>query len=186
VHWGGYYATALDIEVDPERRCLAAASPTLPFSDWKKRNESDWRLKRIESDWLRCDGTPVAVKCASVSWWACGKRRRKNSPCMRVDVLVMAGRKVRNVLIVSVLLHIAIDLALRCNMQRRVDVLRVDQAPILQEVADTPLSVSRMVHERCVRFACPSERERVPFIKKITPRAPTKPNSRKPARLAIP
>jgi hypothetical protein len=30
-----------------------------------------------------------------------------------------------------------------------------------------------------------TERERVPFIKKITPRAPTKPNTRKPARLAV-
>jgi hypothetical protein len=32
-----------------------------------------------------CDGIPVAVKCASVSRWACRKRRRKNSPRMRVD-----------------------------------------------------------------------------------------------------
>jgi hypothetical protein len=29
VHWGGYYANALDIEADPQRRRLAAASPTL-------------------------------------------------------------------------------------------------------------------------------------------------------------
>ena len=68
---------------------LAAASPTWIFSGW-------WNaacLKRNDSDWLRCDGTPVAVKCAWVSRWACRKRRRKNSPCMRVDVLVMAGIK---------------------------------------------------------------------------------------------
>jgi len=56
---------------------LAAASSTLLFSDWKNAA----RLKRNESDWLRCDGTPVAVKCASVSRWACRKRRGKNSPC---------------------------------------------------------------------------------------------------------
>jgi hypothetical protein len=31
----------------------------------------------------------------------------------------------------------------------------------------------------------PWHRERVPFVKKITPRAPTKPNTQKPARLAI-
>ncbi len=33
VHWGCYYATALDIEVDPQRCCFgtAAASPTLLF-----------------------------------------------------------------------------------------------------------------------------------------------------------
>ena len=44
---------------------------------------------------------------------------------MRVDVLVMAS--------------IDIDLALRSNKQRRVDVLRVCQAPILQGVAATPI-----------------------------------------------
>jgi hypothetical protein len=51
------------------------------------------------------------------------------------------GGEKRNVLIVSVLLPIAIDLALRSNMQRRVDVLRVCQAPILQGVAATPITV---------------------------------------------
>ena len=35
----------------------------------------------------------MAVKCAAVSRWACRKRRRKNSPCMRQDALVMAGMK---------------------------------------------------------------------------------------------
>ena len=79
---GCYYATDIDIEVD-----LAAACPTLLFNDWKNAA----RLKQNESDWLRCDGTPVAVKCASVFRWACRKRRRKNSPCMRVEVLTMAG-----------------------------------------------------------------------------------------------
>jgi hypothetical protein len=56
---------------------LAAASPTLLFSDWK----NSARLKRSKSEWLRWYGTPVAVKCASVSRWACRKRRRKKSPC---------------------------------------------------------------------------------------------------------
>ena len=51
------------------------------------------------------------------------------------------GGEKRNVLIVSVLLPIAIDLALRSNMQRRVDVLRVCQAQILQVVAATPITV---------------------------------------------
>jgi len=45
----------------------------------------------------------------------------------------------KNVLIVSVLLPIAIDLALRSNMQRRVDVVWVGQTPILQGVAATPI-----------------------------------------------
>jgi hypothetical protein len=79
VHWGCDYATAIDVEVDPQRRRLAAASPTLLFSDWKNAA----RLKRNESNWLRCDGTPVALKCASVSRWAYRKRRRKNPPWMR-------------------------------------------------------------------------------------------------------
>ena len=47
----------------------------------------------------------------------------------------------KNVLIVSVLLPIAIDLALRSNMQRRVDVVWVGQTPILQGVAATPITV---------------------------------------------
>ena len=64
---------------------LAAASPTLLFNDWKHAA----CLKRNESDWLRCDGTPVAVKCTSVSRWACRKRRRKKSPCMLLEVLRM-------------------------------------------------------------------------------------------------
>ena len=70
---------------------FAAASPTLLFSNWKNAA----RLKRNESDWLRRDGIPVAVKCASVSRWACRtvEKEEANSPCMRVDVLVMAGRK---------------------------------------------------------------------------------------------
>jgi len=36
---------------------------------------------------------PMEVKCAAVSRWACRKRRHRNSPCMREDVLVMAGMK---------------------------------------------------------------------------------------------
>ncbi len=79
-------------------------------------------LKRNESDWLRCNGTPEAVKCASVSRWACRKEdakiRRALSPhchhfiamtvgagkwhcqkwhChhfhLRVEVVTMPGRK---------------------------------------------------------------------------------------------
>ena len=42
---------------------------------------------------IGCEGSPVAWKCAVVSRWACRKRRRKNSPCMREDVVIMAGRK---------------------------------------------------------------------------------------------
>jgi hypothetical protein len=68
---------------------LAAASPIMLFSVWQNAAP----LKQNESDWLRCDDITAAVKCASVSRWACRKRRHKNSPCMRVDVDTMTGRK---------------------------------------------------------------------------------------------
>jgi len=66
------HAKAVDVQVYRQRCGLAAASPTL-------------LLKRNMSELLRCDGIPAAVICASVSRWACRKRRRKNSPCMRVE-----------------------------------------------------------------------------------------------------
>jgi hypothetical protein len=99
---------------------LAVVSPTLLFSDWQNAA----RLKRNESDWLRCDDIPAAVKCASVSRWACRKRRRKNSvhACACAD----NGGEKRNVLIVSVLLPIADNFALRSKTQatqRRIEVL---------------------------------------------------------------
>ncbi len=53
------------------------------------------------------------------------------------------GGEKRNVLIVSVLLPIAIDLALRCKTQRRVDVLWACQVAILQGVAATPITFMR-------------------------------------------
>jgi len=67
MHWGCDCATALNIEVDPQRRRFG-------------RRESDFTLqaliegraaKRNMSALLRCDGIPVAVTCASVSRWAC-------------------------------------------------------------------------------------------------------------------
>jgi hypothetical protein len=54
----------------------------------------------------------------------------------------------RNVLIVSALLPKSIHLALRSNRQRRVDVLRVCQEPILQGVAATPITVSEVLGMR--------------------------------------
>ena len=74
VHWGCYYATALDIEVDPQCRRFG-------------RRESDFALQRLEecrvclyrndSDWLRGDGIPLAVKCASVARWPVDKEDAK-------------------------------------------------------------------------------------------------------------
>jgi hypothetical protein len=68
---------------------LTAASPTLLFRPLYNAA----RLNRSASELLVCDDILSAVKCASVSRWACRKRRRKNSPCMRVEVLTIAGRK---------------------------------------------------------------------------------------------
>jgi len=47
VHWGCDYATALDIEVDPQRRRFGCresdfALPALEECRRLKRNESDW------------------------------------------------------------------------------------------------------------------------------------------------
>ena len=53
------------------------------------------------------------------------------------------GGEKRNVLIVSVLLPITIDLALGSNMQRRLDVLWVCQAPVLLRVATAPKAFLR-------------------------------------------
>ena len=65
------------------------------------------------------DDIPAVVKCDSVSLWACRKRRRRNSPCMRGGTNDR-GEK-RNVLIVIVLLPIRGDLkiASRCAAIRR-------------------------------------------------------------------
>jgi hypothetical protein len=62
--------------------------------------------------------------------------------CTHAGGCARNGGEKRNVLIVSVLLPIAIDLALRSNVQRRVDVLRMCRAPILQGVAATPTTVT--------------------------------------------
>jgi hypothetical protein len=59
-------------------RCRAAAIVATAVQLFKFSCWSSKRFKRNKSDRLRCDGTPVAVKCASISRWACRKGRRKN------------------------------------------------------------------------------------------------------------
>jgi hypothetical protein len=74
---------------------------------------------------------------------------------MRVEVLTVRGNGVvkRNVLIVSVLLPIAIHLALRSNMQRRVDVLRVQEDCHVQDVGDlNPPALDPLFHDRLYEF----------------------------------
>jgi len=58
---------------------------------------------------------------------------------MRVEVLTMAGRK--DVLIVSVLLPIMIDPALRSKTQRRIEVLGMRQQTVLLHVAAGAVTV---------------------------------------------
>ena len=54
-----------------------------------------WTLRLILNDAALAAATQTllfrlaTVKCASVSRWACRKRRRKNSPCMQLDVLMI-------------------------------------------------------------------------------------------------
>ena len=86
---------------------LAAASPTLIFNDWKNAA----RLKRNESDWLICDGTPVASSVSKVCLGLPVGLQKKKSQKLAVHAgggCDICGEK-RNVLIVSVLLPIAFD-----------------------------------------------------------------------------
>ncbi len=112
------------------------------------------------------------------------------------------GGEKRNVLLVSQLLPIAIDLALRSNMKRRVDVLRVCQFAILQGVAATPITFLRDAEVEDQASVASLVSEVVPKLHVAAPlarayrdsshgkcgptarvRAPTKPSTRKPARL---
>ena len=56
---------------------------------YERRHETS--NKHTQSDWLRCDIIPAAVDCASVSRWACRKRRRKNSPSWNFFSTCAAG-----------------------------------------------------------------------------------------------
>jgi hypothetical protein len=94
VHWGCDYATTLNIEVDPQRRRFG-------------RRESDFALQRL----IECRALETErVRLVALRWHSSGiqvrlglrvglkKRRRRISPCMRVEVLRNGGEK-RNVLI---------------------------------------------------------------------------------------
>ena len=76
-------------------------------------------------------------------------------------------REKRIVLIVSVLLPINIDLALCSNTQRRVDVLRMCQVPILQGVTRSPRLWSALAMtpncRRCGPCVQPCRREACPW-----------------------
>ena len=118
MHWCGNYTTTLNIEVDPERRCFG-------------RRESDFALQRLEE----CSALETQrVRLVALRWHASGSEvrlglpvglQKKKTQKFAVHADVCAGNcgENRNVLIVSVLLPIAIDLTLRINIQRHVDVL---------------------------------------------------------------
>ena len=92
------------------------------------------------------------VRLVALRWHASGSEvrlglpvglQKKKTQRFAVHADVCAGNcgENKNVLIVTVFLPTALDLALRSNMQRRVEILRVCQAPILQGVAATPITV---------------------------------------------
>ena len=111
--------TSVDIDIDPHRRRLGrsqtdfAGQAIVECRARRKRNESQ----------CCCAGMPVAVKCAVVSRWACRKRRRRNSQCIREDHGAGDGRNQSFVAIVSKLRAVCMDLLARSNMQRCIEVL---------------------------------------------------------------
>jgi hypothetical protein len=56
VHWGCDYATAVDVEVDPQRRRFGRRESDFALQAWEKAA----RRKRNLSE-LSCDGIPVAA-----------------------------------------------------------------------------------------------------------------------------
>ncbi len=95
MHWGCDYATALDIEVDPQRRRFSRLESDFALQTLIQGRAAKTELVRVVL--LRWHSSGMAVRLGvclfSVSRWACRERRRKNSPCMWVEVLTMAGRK---------------------------------------------------------------------------------------------
>ena len=64
MHWGGYYATALDIEVDPVRRRFG-------------RRETDFALQRLEE----CYALEMErVRLVALRWHASGSEVRLGLP----------------------------------------------------------------------------------------------------------
>ena len=134
---GGFdYATTLNIEVDPQRRCFG-------------RRESDFALERlVECRVLESE----RVRLVSLRWHSSGSEVRlgllvclKKKKTQKFAVHAGGGTndrgEKRNVLIVGVLLLIGSNLSLRSNTQRRVQILRVRQAPVLLHVAGRPKPV---------------------------------------------
>ena len=123
MHWGCYYAAALDIEVDPQRRrfgCLGenvvcvfiTAVPITKLFAWG--GGGDWRTCATRDDEPRPVrfGLPVGLQ----------KKKTQKLAVHAVGCAHDSGEK-RNVLIVSVLLPIAVNFTLRSKTQRCIEVL---------------------------------------------------------------
>jgi hypothetical protein len=65
------------------------------------------------------------------------------------------GGEKRNILVVSVLLPIIIDLALRSKTQRRIEVLRKREQPVLLRVATAPKAFIRFMCDTLVEDQAP-------------------------------
>jgi hypothetical protein len=89
VHWSGYDATALDIEVDPQRCRFGSRKSDFVLQAWVECRALEPKFRLIAFRW-HASGIEVRF---GLPRWACRKRRRKNSPCMPLDVLMIAGRK---------------------------------------------------------------------------------------------
>jgi hypothetical protein len=66
------------------------------------------------------------------------------------------GGEKRNILVVSVLLPIIIDLALRSKTQRRIEVLRKREQPVLLRVATAPKAFIRFMCDTLVEDQAPA------------------------------
>jgi hypothetical protein len=84
-------ATALDIEVDPQRCCFGSRQSGGANFALQAVVECRARLNRSASELLVCDDIPAAMKCASVSRWACRKRRRQKLPCILAVTSTVGG-----------------------------------------------------------------------------------------------
>jgi len=177
VHWGCYYATALDIEVDPQRRCFGC-------------RESDFALQRL----VECRALETElVRLIALRWHSCGSAVRlvlqvglEKKKTQKLAVHAGAGAhdsgEKRNVkdqapapgLIPKIAPNLLIAAQLACACRHfMLRAYRVSgRAEQRLQYAHHPIMRLGCTCTRSQSQVC---RERVLFIKKITPRAPTGP-----------
>ena len=118
VHWGCYYATALDIEVDPQRCGLGSC-------------QSDFALQAV----VECRALETErVRLVALRWHSSGSEMRLGLPVglQKKNTQKLAvhaggsgdyGGEKRSVMIVSELLPVAVHFALRSKTQTGIEVL---------------------------------------------------------------